>query len=80
MKLSENLDSKIDQLVTEAFSELHPSKNFVAGETNIPVTGKVSAGLQYDYYLRNAEYYLVRGYETTQKSHQEIKLVVGYAL
>ena len=41
MELSENLDSKIDQLVTEAFSELHSFKNFVAGETNIPVTGKV---------------------------------------
>jgi CDP-6-deoxy-D-xylo-4-hexulose-3-dehydrase len=41
IKLSESLDSKIDQLVTEAFSELHPSKDFVAGETNIPVTGKV---------------------------------------
>jgi CDP-6-deoxy-D-xylo-4-hexulose-3-dehydrase len=41
MKLSERLASKIDQLVTEAFSELHPPKNFVAGETNIPVTGKV---------------------------------------
>ena len=41
MKLSENLDSKIDQLVTEAFTELHPVKPFIPGETNIPVTGKV---------------------------------------
>ncbi len=41
IKLSENLDSKIDQLVSEAFTELHPSKPFTAGETNIPVTGKV---------------------------------------
>ena len=41
MKLSENLDSKIDQLVSEAFSELHPNKPFIPGETNIPVTGKV---------------------------------------
>ena len=41
MKLSENLDSKIDQLVGDAFAELHPSKPFIAGETNIPVTGKV---------------------------------------
>ena len=39
--MSENLDSKIDQLVEDAFSELHPSTAFVAGETNIPVTGKV---------------------------------------
>jgi CDP-6-deoxy-D-xylo-4-hexulose-3-dehydrase len=41
MKLSENLDSKIDRLVADAFSELHSPKSFVAGETNIPVTGKV---------------------------------------
>jgi CDP-6-deoxy-D-xylo-4-hexulose-3-dehydrase len=41
MKLSERLDSNIDRLVADAFSELHPSKRFVAGETNIPVTGKV---------------------------------------
>lgn len=41
MKLSENLDSKIDQLVTGAFLDLHPSRPFVPGETIIPVTGKV---------------------------------------
>ena len=41
IKLSENLDSKIDQLVSEAFAELHPPKPFTAGETKIPVTGKV---------------------------------------
>ena len=41
MELSENLDSKIDQLVGEAFTLLHPSKPFIPGETNIPVTGKV---------------------------------------
>ena len=41
MKLSENLESNIDQLVTEAFAELHPSRPFIPGETNIPVTGKV---------------------------------------
>ncbi len=41
MELSENLDSKIDQLVTQAFSELHPINSFIPGETNIPVTGKV---------------------------------------
>jgi CDP-6-deoxy-D-xylo-4-hexulose-3-dehydrase len=39
--LSENLDSNIDRLVADAFSELHALKKFVAGETNIPVTGKV---------------------------------------
>ena len=41
MKLSENLDSKIDNLVADAFTELHPPKAFVPGETSIPVTGKV---------------------------------------
>jgi CDP-6-deoxy-D-xylo-4-hexulose-3-dehydrase len=41
MKLSENLDSRIDQLVTEAFTELHPPRPFIPGDTNIPVTGKV---------------------------------------
>jgi len=41
MKLSENLDSKIDHLVVGALKELHLSGAFVPGETNIPVTGKV---------------------------------------
>ena len=41
MKLSKNLDSKIDQLVSYAFNELHPPRPFVPGETSIPVTGKV---------------------------------------
>lgn len=35
------LDSRIDQLVSDAFIELHPLVPFVAGETNVPVTGKV---------------------------------------
>ena len=41
IKVSEKLDSSIDQLVSEAIDELHPAKPFIAGETNIPVTGKV---------------------------------------
>jgi CDP-6-deoxy-D-xylo-4-hexulose-3-dehydrase len=41
MKLRENLDPKIDQLVTQAHSSLHPLQRFIPGETNIPVTGKV---------------------------------------
>ena len=41
IELSKNLDSKIDLLVTEAHSQLHPSILFVPGETSIPVTGKV---------------------------------------
>lgn len=41
MKLSESLDSKVDLLVAEALLELHPPKSFVAGESDIPVTGKV---------------------------------------
>ncbi len=39
--MSQDLDSKIDQLVVDAFTELHPSKAFVPGESSIPVTGKV---------------------------------------
>ena len=39
--MSENLDSKLDLLITEAFAELHPLIPFIPGETNIPVTGKV---------------------------------------
>ena len=41
IELNEDLDSKIDQLVVDAFTELHHAKPFVPGETNIPVTGKV---------------------------------------
>ena len=41
LKLRESLDSKIDLLVAEAFAELHPAKSFVAGESDIPVTGKI---------------------------------------
>ena len=39
--MSDSLDAKIETLVSVAFSELHPVKPFIAGETNIPVTGKV---------------------------------------
>jgi CDP-6-deoxy-D-xylo-4-hexulose-3-dehydrase len=46
VKLSENLDSKINQLVIEAISELHPERKFVPGVTNIPVTGKVFGELE----------------------------------
>ena len=41
IELSENLDAGINQLVSQAVAELHPAKSFIAGETNIPVTGKV---------------------------------------
>jgi CDP-6-deoxy-D-xylo-4-hexulose-3-dehydrase len=39
--LSENLNSSIDRLVSEAFLELHAAKDFVPGQSIIPVTGKV---------------------------------------
>jgi CDP-6-deoxy-D-xylo-4-hexulose-3-dehydrase len=39
--LSKALDSKIECLVSDAFSELHQEKPFIPGETTIPVTGKV---------------------------------------
>jgi CDP-6-deoxy-D-xylo-4-hexulose-3-dehydrase len=41
MELSDNINSRIDQLVTKAFIELHPLKPFTPGDTSIPVTGKV---------------------------------------
>jgi CDP-6-deoxy-D-xylo-4-hexulose-3-dehydrase len=40
-ELSKNLDADINQLVSQALAELHPAQSFIAGETNIPVTGKV---------------------------------------
>ena len=40
MKLSENLVSKIDQLVTDASHELHPFKSLIADQWEIPVTEK----------------------------------------
>ena len=39
--LSGHLQSNLNQLVAEAFAERHPQKEFIAGTTNIPVTGKV---------------------------------------
>ncbi len=39
-RLSENLNSKIGQLATDAFSEFNPSKGLFAGKTNINMTGK----------------------------------------
>jgi CDP-6-deoxy-D-xylo-4-hexulose-3-dehydrase len=41
MNLSDTLNSRINSLVSDAFSELHPEKPFIPGETNIAVTGKV---------------------------------------
>lgn len=41
IELSENLEVGINQLVSQAVTELHPAKSFIPGETNIPVTGKV---------------------------------------
>ena len=77
VELSENLDSKIDQLVTEALAELHPVSKFVPGETNIPVTGKVfgpeelqaatKAGL--DFWLTSGPY--------TEKFESRFAKIVG---
>jgi CDP-6-deoxy-D-xylo-4-hexulose-3-dehydrase len=41
VKLSEKLDNAINDLVASAINELHQPRPFVAGETDIPVTGKV---------------------------------------
>ncbi len=39
--MKSNLNSSIDKLVNDAFAELHAQKPFIAGESNIAVTGKV---------------------------------------
>jgi CDP-6-deoxy-D-xylo-4-hexulose-3-dehydrase len=41
LELSEKLEASIESLISSALVELHPVKPFIAGETNIPVTGKV---------------------------------------
>jgi CDP-6-deoxy-D-xylo-4-hexulose-3-dehydrase len=62
--LSDFLNEAVDSLVDAAFLELHPSKEFVAGETPIPVTGKffgteeVSAAVRasLDFWLTSGPY------------------------
>lgn len=39
--MSEKLDVETERLASQAFQELHAARPFVAGETDIPVTGKV---------------------------------------
>lgn len=39
--MSDTLNESVSELVKEAFSELHPVKPFVPGESAVPVTGKV---------------------------------------
>ena len=39
--MGKSLDSQVSQLAELAFAELHTSKPFIAGESSIPVTGKV---------------------------------------
>jgi CDP-6-deoxy-D-xylo-4-hexulose-3-dehydrase len=39
--MRKSLDSQVSQLANLAFAELHTSKLFIAGESNVPVTGKV---------------------------------------
>jgi CDP-6-deoxy-D-xylo-4-hexulose-3-dehydrase len=39
--MKESLDSQVRHLVSRAFQELHPDRQFVAGQSSVPVTGKV---------------------------------------
>ena len=39
--MGDELETGIQDLVSEAFARLHPASSFVPGKTNIPVTGKV---------------------------------------
>jgi CDP-6-deoxy-D-xylo-4-hexulose-3-dehydrase len=41
IELGEDLRVIINNLVSHALAELHPANSFIAGETSIPVTGKV---------------------------------------
>lgn len=77
MKLSENLDSTIDKLVAEAFSELHPVKRFVAGESNIPVTGKVFGHQELSAATRaSVDFWLTSG-PYTQEFESRFAKIVG---
>ena len=40
-KLKESFNAELNNLVQDALAERHPQKDFVPGESNIPVTGKV---------------------------------------
>jgi CDP-4-dehydro-6-deoxyglucose reductase, E1 len=44
--LKKKLDLKVEELVLEAVRDLHPLKQFVAGVSDIPVTGKVFGTLE----------------------------------
>ena len=39
--MKESLDAQVSHLVSRAFQELHPDRPFVAGQSSVPVTGKV---------------------------------------
>lgn len=39
--MSDTLNESVSELVNRAFLELHPAKEFIAGESAVPVTGKV---------------------------------------
>jgi len=39
--MKESLDSQVSHLASRAFQELHPDRQFVVGQSSVPVTGKV---------------------------------------
>jgi CDP-4-dehydro-6-deoxyglucose reductase, E1 len=74
--LSTNIDLNIDQLVDGAIAELHAEKPFIAGESNIPVTGKVFGAEE----LRAAtkaclDFWLTSGPYTTEFESRFAKIV-----
>ena len=74
--MSANLDSSIDQLVNDAIAELHAEKPFIAGESNIAVTGKVFGAEE----LRAAtkaslDFWLTSGPYTTEFESRLAKIV-----
>lgn len=77
-----SFSGSLHQFVIYSKSEPSGRENLMLGRGRyvIPLMGHVSAGLQFDYYFRNAGYYLTQGYFTQQKGANELRLVVGYAL
>ena len=75
--MSAQLDKLLVGLVSSAYSELHPSNRFVAGETPIPVTGKVFGPEELEAATRaSLDFWLTSG-PYTEKFESRIAKTVG---
>lgn len=76
-KLSENLDDCIDGLVHEAITQFHAVREFIPGETNIPVTGKVFGDSELKGAIKaSLEFWLTSG-PYTEKFESQFAKIVG---